>query len=352
MEHLPLAALLSHTLVAYTIEFDNEFEHRMPHRTTRGGGSAGPWLVSLVMWSNCMQFIPDDGISIAELERRARTQTNLAGMQRWKYLEVTPDKMLRATPFGQKAQRLWQPLFAEVETRWLERFGAATFDELRSALVAAVEQFPVALPDCMPILGYGLVTVNPDTPWNQPPDAPEAIGQLTFPALLAKVLIAYAIDFEAESPVSLAIGANVLRLIDSAGVRVRDLPDRSGISKEAIAMCCGFLERRGDARVGADPSGSRFKTVTLTPRGQRARDSYERLTEAIESRWNERYGKACITRLRSCLERIVCAGEPEGSTLYAGLKPHPNGWRARVPASNRLPYFPTVLHRGGYPDGS
>ena len=31
---LPLATLLSQVLVAYTIEFDNEFERLMPHRTT------------------------------------------------------------------------------------------------------------------------------------------------------------------------------------------------------------------------------------------------------------------------------------------------------------------------------
>src|SRR5262249_21409068 len=38
---LPLSALLSQALVAYTIEFDNEAEHRLPHRTTSHGAS-GP----------------------------------------------------------------------------------------------------------------------------------------------------------------------------------------------------------------------------------------------------------------------------------------------------------------------
>ena len=47
---LPLSALLSQALVAFTIEFDNEAERRMPHRTTNHGSTAfpGPWLVSLV----------------------------------------------------------------------------------------------------------------------------------------------------------------------------------------------------------------------------------------------------------------------------------------------------------------
>ncbi|MGD0955684.1 MAG: hypothetical protein ABR953_02500 [Candidatus Acidiferrales bacterium] len=50
---LPLPTLLSHVLVAFTIEFDNESEHRMAHRTTKHGRTGGslrvPWLVSLVM---------------------------------------------------------------------------------------------------------------------------------------------------------------------------------------------------------------------------------------------------------------------------------------------------------------
>ena len=51
---LPLATLLSQILVAFTIEFDNEAEHRLPHRTSALGISAAnalqsPWLVSMVM---------------------------------------------------------------------------------------------------------------------------------------------------------------------------------------------------------------------------------------------------------------------------------------------------------------
>jgi hypothetical protein len=59
---LPLFALLSEVLVAFTTEFDNEFEHRMPHRTTNFGSRGGPWLASLVMWWNCMQLIGDEEI--------------------------------------------------------------------------------------------------------------------------------------------------------------------------------------------------------------------------------------------------------------------------------------------------
>ena len=91
---LPPTALLSQLLVAFTIEIDNEAEHRLPHRTTAQGKPASaalhsPWLVSMVIWFNCMQHLGDGPIALSELERRVRTPTNLHGMQRWGYISVT-----------------------------------------------------------------------------------------------------------------------------------------------------------------------------------------------------------------------------------------------------------------------
>jgi hypothetical protein len=91
---LPLPTLLSHALVAFTIEFDNESDRQMGHRATRHGSAGSlhaPWLVSLVMWSNCMRFVDENGLPVGELERRARTTTNLAGMQRWGYITIEKD---------------------------------------------------------------------------------------------------------------------------------------------------------------------------------------------------------------------------------------------------------------------
>jgi hypothetical protein len=89
---LPLTALLSHVLVAFTVEFDNEFEHRMPHRTTMGGGQSGPWLASMAMYSNLLRLVPESGITVGELERQACTpKLPLRGMERWGYVLVAPD---------------------------------------------------------------------------------------------------------------------------------------------------------------------------------------------------------------------------------------------------------------------
>jgi hypothetical protein len=88
---LPLPTLLSHALVAFTIEFDNEFEHRVPHRTTNHGSTgsrSSPWLVSMVMWLMFMRFVPGDGIAVRELQELTgfndkEMRTWLSRMGKW-----------------------------------------------------------------------------------------------------------------------------------------------------------------------------------------------------------------------------------------------------------------------------
>lgn len=88
MTLLPLPTLLSHALVAHTIELDNEAEHLLPHRTSRADDPEArqdaPWLVSYVLWSNVLQFVDGVGVTVAELRERARTdRLLLGGLRRW-----------------------------------------------------------------------------------------------------------------------------------------------------------------------------------------------------------------------------------------------------------------------------
>jgi hypothetical protein len=153
-DRFPWPALLSQVLVAFTIEYDNEFEHQMPHRTARGPAAhslRGPWLVSMPMWSNFMQFLPEAGASLRELADLPRL-TNLAGLDRWGYVVVEPDPVdgrpkpprsnwvVRPTPAGRRAQELWRPLAGVIEQRWQERFGADDIGRLRHSLEGIVDQ--------------------------------------------------------------------------------------------------------------------------------------------------------------------------------------------------------------------
>lgn len=351
------------------IEFDNEAERQMRHRTTRHGSSTdalgGPWLVSMVMWSNCMRFVGEEGVRVRDLERLARTKTNLNGMERWGYIVIEPDPadsrprpphsdwVIRATPAGRKAREVGLPLFGVIEKRWQERFGNDEIFQLRDSLYAVAGQLDGELPDCLPILGYGLFSKGPDRgPRLASAPKVENASSLPLSALLSRVLLAFAIEFERESEVSLAICANVLRFLGEERVRVRDLPLLSGVSKEAIATSLSYLTKRGYAVVKPESPGGSVKVLLLTPKGQRARDTYRRLLATIEDLWQARFGKDTIHILRDLLERLVGEPNADASPLFRGLEPYPDGWRASVPKPSTLPHYPMVLHRGGFPDGS
>jgi DNA-binding MarR family transcriptional regulator len=334
-----------------------------------------PWLVSMVMWSTCMRFITTDGITVGELARRARTGTNLAGMERWGYITIAPDPadtrpkpprsgwLIHATASGRQAQQVWLPLAGVIEERWAARFGADSIAALKGSLQAVADHLDPALPDCLPILGYGLWSTLDgerakdherveDRGWPATEPGRRADGarpRVDLPVLLSRVLLAFAAEFERESTVSLAIGANVLRVLDEDGVRVRDLPGLSGVSKEAISAAMGILAKRGLAISGPATDGGRGQVATLTPRGRSVQNKFrERLAE-IEYRWQERFGGETLAALRDALDRPVSG---PGSRFAEGLEPPPGGWRAAVRAKATLPQYPMVLHRGGFPDGS
>jgi hypothetical protein len=304
----PLSALMSQVLVAFTIELDNEFERRMPHTTTRGPqahSKAGPWLVSLPMWANYLRWLPGDVTDLAPL-------VNLNGLHRWGYLTRDGD-LSRA---GRRADAIWATLPEEVEARWTHRYG--DLGELRAALGEHPD-----LPPYLPVSGLSRV----DRPvWIRDPS-----GELVF--RLAGRMLALTLAYEQESRLPLALAANVLRVLDPDGVRIRDLPALAGVAKEQVEQSVSRLVRLECAEV-AD------RVVRPTAKGTRAQAKYRRVA-----------GGQRDDRLRAALEHVLA--DPD--RLRQGLAT--DGWRAHPPyagftAAEQLPWAPIVSHRGGFPDGS
>jgi DNA-binding MarR family transcriptional regulator len=324
-----LTALLSHALVAYTVELDNEFEHRMPHRTQNHGLSPGapadfPWLTSVVMWETCVRHVPPDGITVADLRRAARAGTNLDGMRRWGYAtltspsgvvaarsgrayahpKITDRTVVRLTDWGRRAHATWSELDQEIEDRWRSRLGAGTLTTLRSALAVIANGIGPSLPDCLPITAHGMFS------------RPEAGVPATVPsglrALLSRVLLGFAVEYEADSGVSLAIGADILRVLSAEGVRPRDIAARSGVSKEAVAMALTWLKSVGLAEESPDPAARRGKVVRLTARGAGAR--------AV--RRTDRRRRGCLAGPVRCWRRYRAAAGPGGNLGPPRGRPH------------------------------
>jgi DNA-binding MarR family transcriptional regulator len=365
-EPLPFTALLSFVLVAFTVETDNAAESLIPHTTTRQGKSSavyGPWLTSTVMWLNCLKHLPDEGITVQELERRARTGTNLNGMMRWGYIFMAPSPMdtrakppladwvVKPTVAGKAVKKAWEPLFGAIERRWEKRFGWEEIEGLRTALRALVTELPAELPNCMPILGYGFsMKESPGERRKAEAMESEPVEALMLPELLARVLVAFAFEFEGVSKLSMALCADVLRVMNEKGVRVRDLPALSGVSKEAIAMALGFMGKRGLSLEEQEGAG-KARVVRLTEKGRAAQLAYQRLEREIEAGWEQRFGDR-MARLRKALEKLLGDSGRDQAELLKGTEPAKGCWRAEVPKPKTLPWFPMVLHRGGYPDGS
>ncbi len=369
---LPLPTLLSAALVAFTIEFDNEFEHRMVHRTTTGLPPAraqrGPWLVSQVMWSNVMQYVDPGGVRVEELHTRARTnRDSLAGLRRWGYVTFeptppgrrktpTPDTVIRPTRAGRHAQEVWGPLAGIIESRWRDRFVGDRVDALRQSLLSLLGQIGLRLPDYVPIVHPTLngnaeiptVGASSATATGSGPDAGPDLA-----ALISKVLLAFTVEFESKTKISLPISATTLRVLDEEGIRVRDLSALTGVSKEGNAMSLGYLARHECVLVGSDPAAARGRSARLTAKGRKAQLKYVRVLDGIERQWETRFGPDRMDGLRTTLSLLVGGRPtPESSPLFRGLVPYPDGWRASVPTPVTLPHYPMVLHRGGFPDGS
>jgi DNA-binding MarR family transcriptional regulator len=372
-EATSLSTLLSQALVAFTIEFDNEAEHRMPHRTTQtstgGAKPKGPWLVSQVMWANIMRHVGKEGIRIADLHERSHTtHDSLAGLERWGYVTVEPkptgdrpvttsgDLVVKATLNGMRAQQVWRPLAQVIEQRWRDRFGESEIEDLRRPLKALVDHFDIELPEYLPITyptqnGKAELPVKSPTELQAPADPGRNDSDLS--VLLSKVLLAFTLDFEQEAKISLVISANTLRVLDEAAVAVRELPRLTGVSKEANAMATGFLSRHGCAVVEPAPTAPRGKVIRLTPKGLKAKQKYLRLLQSTENNWYQRFGDEDLDGLRSSLRRLTdLRPGRETPALFQCIVPYPDNWRASVKAPETLPHYPMVLHRGGYPDGS
>lgn len=363
-------------LVAFAIEFDNEFEARMLKSWAR------PFRVSIVMWSDFMRFVREPGTPFGEIVGASRLPKGavasvVGGMERWGYVTVDHDPAQGVPPVrkgfgtgrglrnetviypsmvGQVALDRWNGLDAEIEGRWNSRLGRAQVENLRGSLRDIEHNLRVVMPHFLPVVGGGGMFANADL------ESGRSEPDETLPTLLSRVLLAFTIEAEKDSPVSLPIGANLLRVLDLEEVtKVRDLPLATGTSKEAVSWSMTWLERSGYISVDPDPN-ARGKVARVTQDGAAARAALERRIEETETDWEKRFG-GTVSDLRGVLQDILDQPGGEAGPLSSGLVTPAGGWRAtgrykpltagfiQDPAE-ALPAYPVVLHRGGWPDGS
>lgn len=323
-----ISALLSQVLVAFTVEFDNEFERQMNE-----AGYPGARL-SLVIWGSLMRFIPPGGISAHDLAAHAdsaenRTKHELGCLERWGFVRLQPDPstlpleaarregwgsgrgirewwLVQLTSKGRTATQIWPPLFGVIEQRWEKRFGKSEINRLRKALQLDIEL----------------------------PRATSKGGSLPLPALLAQLLTTFRLEFDRESTTPLALCANTLRVLSEKPMRLADIPRLTGTSPETSDI--GW-QMKPYVIVEPDPGASRGQVVRLSPKGAKAQQTYYRLIGEIERRWEAKFGHDEVAQLRESLERTFDLGKENRPRISEGLLPPKGTVRAgdQAPALGR-----------------
>jgi len=337
----PLSALLSQVLVAFTLELDNEFEIRM-----RDAGFPGAAL-SMTIWSTLLRFLCEDSSSVRDLAKRSHSpetqvKFELGCLERWAFITLEPassdarpiparahrlggrvqrdgwgsargirsDWTVCPTAKGRQAIEIWPPMFAEIEIRWQNRFGAEDIGTLRRSL-------------------EDISTV--------PPGAP-------LPELLWNLLQTFAHEFKQESPAPLWLCANTLRVLSDQPIPESDIPRLTGCSPETSGI--GW-QIKPYIVVESAPPPRRGKLVRLSPLGLIAQQTYVSVTSAIETRWETRFGKQKIGRVRNLLSGLFVPRNGNRLLLAEGLIPAEGTVRSGVeaPALGRRDIGPAAKRR-------
>ena len=93
----------------------------------------------------------------------------------------------------------------------------------------------------------------------------------------------------------------LLSLTPVDGMRVTDLADRVGMTKQALGEFANDLEARGLLESLRDPADRRVRLLRPTARGIRAVAAGESVIRAVEDRWRERLAAGEWERLRELL---------------------------------------------------
>jgi DNA-binding MarR family transcriptional regulator len=93
--------------------------------------------------------------------------------------------------------------------------------------------------------------------------------------------------------------------IEADGMRLTELAERAGMTKQAVGEAVSDLERLGYAERIADPSDGRAKIIRLTGKGSAAQRAAFAIIADLEAEWVERFGAERVEQMRSLLIDIV-----------------------------------------------
>jgi len=99
--------------------------------------------------------------------------------------------------------------------------------------------------------------------------------------------------------------------ITTGGIRLTELADKIGVTKQAIGPLVDDLEREGIVERVDDPADRRAKRIRWTRKGQRALLHGLSVLAELERELAREVGKARLAELADTCERVIAAIERE-----------------------------------------
>lgn len=93
--------------------------------------------------------------------------------------------------------------------------------------------------------------------------------------------------------------------ITADGVRISELADRLGITKQSVSQLVDELEAANYVRRIPDPTDGRAKLVVFGPRGDDALPAAWRALQASEDHARAILGESAMSQLRTSLEQLL-----------------------------------------------
>lgn len=257
VEVVPLNVLLSHALLDLT-------------RASEDAGAK-----EVVLWSNFLRVVDDDGIerrslpSSLRLSKRA-VKATVDGMARRDWATVGGG-VVRLTDTARRARIDWRAAIAQAESAW------PASASIRAPLEAFVSRLALEHPHYP--CGYGTadwrITGGTGIDWKAVPrdcDA-DTVTSLSLLALLSQALVDFTVDYESRVPFAMLVSMYIDAAFAESSVLLSDAPPVLMIAGNGKSS----LERHGAVEV------DQSKRVTLTPLGRSLRNAYRPTVEAVES---------------------------------------------------------------------
>jgi DNA-binding MarR family transcriptional regulator len=96
----------------------------------------------------------------------------------------------------------------------------------------------------------------------------------------------------------------ILQMIPADGIRITELAQRAGMTKQALGEFVDWLEHAGFVASGRDPADGRVRLVMRTARGDTAAQTASQAIAAVERAWQQEIGAREYDTMKQALRDL------------------------------------------------